>query len=89
MMTKYSTKDFYLSAYLLALGHRLANHKREDGITLFEFDDTKELDDNVSEYYSLTASVNPVSYGNSIRTLKTILHSNENEHTTKSNRTAD
>jgi hypothetical protein len=77
-MTKpYETKDFYLSAYLIACGVDLLSHTRRNGMTSFLFQSSDKLTMLVAQYNGLTASVNPVQYGNSIRNLKTIIHSGD------------
>ena len=78
MINTYTTKDFYLCSFLMASGHRLLGHTKTAGLTVFEFEQTSDLDNRVTDYYSFTASVNPISMGNAIRTLKTIIHSNTN-----------
>ena len=88
-MQTYSNEDFYLSAYLLTTGYKLIEHARTKGLTTFTFESTNDIHDAVAEYYSLNAKVEPMKYGNSIRSLKSIIHSyttstsnrgNNNEH---------
>ncbi len=74
-MRTYSNKDFYLSAYLLTTGHKLIEHTRSQGLTTFTFESNDDIDNAVAEYYSMNAKVEPIKYGNSIRTLKSIIHS--------------
>ena len=74
-MRNYSNQDFYLSAYLLTTGHRLIEHTRSQGLTTFTFESTNDIHDAVAEYYSMNAKVEPMKYGNSIRSLKSIIHS--------------
>ena len=69
------TKDFYLSAFLLTTGHKLLDHSRKNGMTTFLFESDDEIDDIVSDYYSMNQNVEPISYSNSVRTLKSIIHS--------------
>lgn len=75
MQTSYSNEDFYLSAYLLTTGHRLIEHTRKQGKTTFVFESTNDIQNAVTEYYSMKATVEPMKYGNSIRALKSIIHS--------------
>ena len=77
MSKPYETKDFYLAAYLIACGVELLAHKRKNGMTSFLFSPSDELTILVKNYNSLSASVNPVQFGNSIRNLKTIIHSDD------------
>ena len=75
MRPYYSNEDFYLSAYLLTTGYRLIEHTRKQGLTTFVFESTENIENAVKEYYSLNAKVEPMKYGNSIRALKSIIHS--------------
>lgn len=74
-MQTYSNEDFYLSAYLLTTGYKLIEHTRKQGITTFVFESTNDIHDAVAEYYTMNATVEPMKYGNSIRSLKSIIHS--------------
>lgn len=81
----FSSADFYLSAYLISQGVALHGHTRRNGMTNFTFQNTDKLQLLIEAYYSLKAVVNPVQYGNAIRNLKTIIHtdntlSNQNTH---------
>ena len=75
----YTTKDFYLSSYLIASGVNLQRSFKDAGYTIFEFDETKQLQSLVKSYYGFSATVNPVTYSNAIRSLKTIIYSNSND----------
>jgi hypothetical protein len=88
-MRTYSNADFYFSAYLLTTGHKLIEHTRSQGLTTFTFESTNDIHDAVADYYSMNAAVEPITFGNSIRSLKSIIHSyststsnrgNNNEH---------
>jgi hypothetical protein len=79
-MKNYQTKDFYLSSFLLASGFRLAGHLKQAGLTIFQFDDSSELNNHIEKYYGFTANVNPITFGNAMRTLKSIIHANTNEN---------
>ena len=72
----YQSRDFYLSGYLLAIQQKLLSHTRENRITTFIFQDNDELQDAVNKYYNMSAIVNPVVYGQSLRSLKSLIHSN-------------
>lgn len=74
-MQTYSNSDFYLSAYLLASGFKLIEHTRKQGLTTFVFETNDNIEKAVNEYYSMNATVEPMKYGNSIRSLKSIIHS--------------
>ena len=74
MNETYSTKDFYLTGYLMAKGHELTLQGRT-GIVTFLFSDTTALEEDVNNYYGNKANINPLSYGSSLRNLKSMLHS--------------
>jgi len=74
-------RDFYLAAYLITAGIKLQSHEKTVGGTLFNFTDDSRTNDAMSDYYSLSAAVEPLAYSNSIKALKTIVHS----YDTKSN----
>jgi hypothetical protein len=78
-MTKtYQSKDFYLASFLVASGFPLLASSKVAGLTIFEFEETTKLNSLIEKYYGFTASVNPITYANSMRTLKTIIHANIN-----------
>ncbi len=76
MENTYTSRDFYLCGYLLSIGQPLQSHTRENGITTFTFHNTDLLQNEVNQYYSMNAKVNPVDYSQSLRTLKSLIHSN-------------
>ena len=76
MDEQYRSRDFYLCGYLLSTGHQLQSHSRDNGITTFIFKDTSTLQ---------SAMVNPVEYGQSLRSLKSIIHSTPNHTNTDAN----
>jgi hypothetical protein len=69
------TRDFYLTAYLMATGLSLKSHRKMGNITQFEFADTEEMQAEMKKYYDMKALVNPVHYGNALKNLKSIIHS--------------
>jgi hypothetical protein len=71
----YSTQDFYLSAFLVAKDHPVVAYDRQRNITQFQFEKTSELLLLVQEYFSDRATVSPVRFGNSIKNLKSLIHS--------------
>lgn len=74
-MNYYSTKDYYLSGYLLYKGFLLLDNKREQGFTEFIFEHCPELKEQVSKYYRSQTSVDPCQYGQILRQLKGTMHS--------------
>lgn len=73
-----STFDFYLASYLIAIGIKLQAHKKQNGKTAFYFKDDKKTIDAINSFYSMSASVEPIIFSNSIKALKSILHSYAN-----------
>ena len=75
-MENYATRDFYLASYLIDRGENytnvyLANHNT----TEFLFEQSKKLIEYVEGFYTQKALVNPMSYGNTLRSVKSIIHS--------------
>ena len=77
-MDTYTNRDIYLSSYLIATGIQLKSFRKTDGITTFEFDNTERLQQLVTNYYSMNASVNAMQYGSAIKNLKSVIHANTN-----------
>jgi hypothetical protein len=74
MNNAYTSKDFYLSAYLVASGFSLQTTKKvKQGLTYFTFNNSNELIKQVSNYYSPDAVVHPAKYGYALKTLKGII----------------
>jgi hypothetical protein len=76
----YKTKDLYLAAYLLASDIPLRSHTREGSNTEFAFIESNVLDKAVEAYSAFTAIVNPIVYANAIRTLKSIVLTNQSQN---------
>ena len=77
MNNTYATKDFYAAGYFLCSGHKLVFHKRNNGVTTFYFEDEVAIKEAAEKYFMMKASVEPIAYGNSLRVLKSMLHSND------------
>ena len=73
----YKTKDLYLAAYFIASEIPLRSHTREGGNTEFAFNEDNVLDKAAAAYSAFTATVNPITYANAIRTLKSIVMTNK------------
>lgn len=80
--TTHESRDFYLSGYLVASGEKLIDYWRSNGITTFIFEQTDRLNELIRQYYGMEAQVNPVTYGQSLKNLKSIIYSNANEQYT-------
>jgi len=74
----YNSNDFYLCGYLLSVGIPLFKYYKVGKTTTFQFEPSSELEDEVKKYYSMAAKVNPITYGQSLKSLKSIIHSNTN-----------
>ena len=74
----YESRDFYLSGYLIASGNQLKSWYKTGKTTTFIFDYNQDVDGLITDYYSMKARVNPVEYGQSLKNLKSIIHSNSN-----------
>ena len=75
------TKDFYLAAYLVAEGIKLQSHKKINGSTIFNFLNDDRANNAIDSYYSMTATIEPMTYGNAIKAIKTIVHSYDKTNT--------
>jgi len=75
MQTFQEIRDFYLAAFLVAKGIKLQSHKKINGSTIFIFLNEDRTNDAIEIYYSMSASVEPITYGNAIKAIKTIVHS--------------
>lgn len=77
MTTKQSTsiRDFYLASFLIASGIKMQSHHKQNGNTVFNFADDKITADAVNSYYSMSAAIEPMTYSNAIKALKSIVHS--------------
>ena len=74
-MPKYCTRDFYAAGYLLTEGFKLLSHSRNGRITIFEFEGDQTVKEAANKYFTMQTRVEPVAYGNALRSLKSILHS--------------
>ncbi|MGE5621185.1 MAG: DUF5659 domain-containing protein [archaeon] len=77
MKNIYLSRDFYLSAFLIASGFRMVSHSRTKGVTTFVFEDSDSLQTIVNQYFSMKALIDPILYGNSLRSLKSVIHSSD------------
>ena len=76
-MKTYSSKDFYLSSFLIANGCDLLDNVVEDRVTTFVFENNVEVKKLIGNYYSLKSRVEPLAYGQAIRTLKSVIHASK------------
>ncbi len=74
----YTSRDFYLCAYLIATGCELEAYRKDEGnLTTFVFNNSQELQNRVKKFYALEALVNPVVYGNALRNMKSMIHATD------------
>jgi hypothetical protein len=62
----------------MASGFTLRGHSKNSGLTIFTFDETPQLTSAIGSYFGFSGSVEPITYGNAMRTLKTFIHENTN-----------
>lgn len=77
MMKTYSSKDFYLSSFLIANDCNLIENIVDNGVTSFVFELNDEVKKLIGNYYSLKSRVEPMAYGQAIRTLKSVIHASK------------
>lgn len=82
---QYFNKDLYLSAFLMCQGFELTDFYRENSVTTFVFEKTDNLDNAVRAYHSLKSSVEPVRYKDSLKSMKTLVHTINNNYNSKEN----
>lgn len=78
----FKTRDFWLSAYLLACNVPVLRHERHDKISTFWFEDSPKAQALLDSYYKLTARIEPSNFGRSIRHLKRIMYDGASYTTT-------
>jgi hypothetical protein len=89
MQKTYANKDFYLSAFLVSEGFELLQYARDNGFTTFIFVETDDLQEAIRKFHSLTAKTEPVRYGNAIKSLKTLIHSEQLSNSKSNNYNAN
>ena len=82
-MERYLTTDFYLCAYLFVIGYRMESTKLISRTTTeFEFEENDKLKTEVEKFYTMKASVDPLTYGSALRSIKSMIHALKEAHTT-------
>ena len=72
----YESRDLTLCTYLVASGFTIDSYRvSKDRLMLFSFTQSKPLQEHVSNFYRMTAMINPTVYSNTLRNLKAMLHS--------------
>ena len=86
MNTNSTTQDFYLAAYLMALGVKLHSHSRFQWKTSFMFNSNNETQEAINRYYNQQANdVDALSYASAVRALKSVVHSYDTTSNTRIN----
>src|SRR5258708_39577341 len=82
----YTSRDLTIVAYLVASGFPLESYKEnKDGLMLFTFSNSSELQKHISQFYCMTATVNPSVYYNTLRSLKSVLRSGNRQYQYETN----
>lgn len=71
-METYMTSDLYLSAFLKVKGFRLISHKREGNKVTFIFQDKKDRERMVTQFFN-DGPVGASSFKGALQDLKTIV----------------
>ena len=75
MEKQFSTSDFYAAAALMAENYALVDYYRQGGFTTFIFQDSPELHEYTTQYYSEKTLIEPIKFGRAIKNLKSLIHS--------------
>ncbi len=73
----YSTSDIAVSSFLLAKGYVLKEVDRSESRIKFKFENSKELKDDIKEFWAYKGLVSPLTYYQKLRELKMVIHSQE------------
>jgi hypothetical protein len=75
---EYQTRDFYIAAYLLAKGHRIAHVNRNDPQRVFfAFNDFDGREDLLRDFLYCRGQVEPQAFITAIKNLKGVIHDSE------------
>ena len=85
MQNTYANRDFYMSAFLIASGYRLSSHERKGGVTTFYFEVDERMENLIQQYYSMRSFIEPISYGNALKNLKSVIHSSDRPYANTEN----
>lgn len=73
---EYQTRDFYIAAYLLTKGHRIAHINRNDPKRVFfAFNDFEGREDLLRDFLYGKGVVEPQAFIAAIKSLKALIHS--------------
>ena len=75
---EYTTRDFYIAAYLLAKGHKIAHVNRDDPQRVFfAFNDFEGREDLLRDFLYGRGEVVPQAFVAAIKNLKGVIHDSE------------
>jgi len=75
---KYKTNDFYISAFLIAKGHKILSVDRKEPHRVFStFKDFEGRENLVRSFLFGRAMIEPQNFITSIKSLKQLLHTGE------------
>ena len=83
MNNKYESRDFYLAGFLMSSGIPMVGNYKEGYKTTFVFNGGDNVERLVNGYYAMQETIEPVSYGQALRNLKSIIHSITNTESDK------
>ncbi|OGM28180.1 hypothetical protein A2962_05285 [Candidatus Woesebacteria bacterium RIFCSPLOWO2_01_FULL_39_61] len=76
MKNYYQTNSLAIASYLISTGYRLVEVKADNNThKIFVFEKTPDLLQNIDLFNSLEARIEPMAYFNSLRYLKSVIHS--------------
>jgi len=88
MQTKFESREFYSSAFLIASGIELLRIYKEGPRTVFVFEDTEQVQTLLKNYFGMQATVNAASFAGAIKNLKSVIHTSHSQpHTYYENKT--
>lgn len=75
---EYTTRDFYIAAFLLAHGHKISYINREDPKRVFfAFNDFESREDLLRDFLYGRGKVEPQAFIAAIKSLKGLIHSDD------------
>ena len=78
----YASRDLTIVAYLVASGFPLESYREsKGGLMLFTFQNNEKLQQHISNFYRMTALINPTVYYNTLRSLKAMLKADRHDET--------
>jgi len=79
MQTKFESREFYSSAFLIASGVELLSTYKEGPKTVFVFEDNEQVQTLLKNYFGMQATVNAASFAGAIKNLKSVIHTSHSQ----------